>query len=75
MTEAETIDHLREALRRIAEPKAFYVATGHIDPEAYARMIYAQNILDGYTLQRAEQKAEREVRRRKAQEQLIRSRL
>lgn len=65
MNDAETIVHLRAALKRIAEPKAFYVATSNIDPEAYARMIYAEAILDGLTLERAEQKAEFETRQRR----------
>lgn len=60
----ETITHLRNALERIATPKAFYVATSDINPEAYARMIYAQAILDGLTLERAEQKTEYETHQR-----------
>ena len=38
---ADEIERLRAALDRIAEPEAFYVATARVDPEAFARMIYA----------------------------------
>lgn len=36
------IERLRAALIRIATPEAFYVATSSVDPETYARMIYAE---------------------------------
>jgi hypothetical protein len=56
--------HLKEALERIAKPEAFYVATSHVDPEAYARMMYAQLILEGFSLEDAEAEAEKLVRKR-----------
>lgn len=55
---------MREALKRVSAPEAFYVATSNVDPEAYARMVYAQAVLDGLILERAQQKAEFEVRQR-----------
>lgn len=64
MTDAERIAHLKDALRRIAKPEAFYVATASIDAEAFARMIYAEAILEDLSLERAEQKAEHETRQR-----------
>lgn len=64
MGDAEKVEHLRAALRRIATPEAFYVATASIDPEAYARMVFADYILDGMTLKAASDKAEYETRRR-----------
>lgn len=64
MTDAEKVEHLRAALLRIATPEAFYVATAHIDPEAYAHMIYARAILDDYTLKAASEKAEFETHKR-----------
>ncbi|WP_306150691.1 hypothetical protein [Roseovarius sp. MMSF_3281] len=64
MTDAEKVKHLRAALLRIATPEAFYVATAHVDPETFARMVYAEAILDGLVLERAEQKAKFETRRR-----------
>lgn len=60
---AGRIDHLKAALERIAKPEAFYVATS-IDPEAYARMIYADCILNDMTLEAARAKAEYETRQR-----------
>ena len=64
MTDAETIDHLRAALLRVATPNAFYVATSRVDPEAFARMTFAQAILDGLTIEKSEQKTEFETRQR-----------
>lgn len=64
MTDAEIVAHLRAALLRIATPQAFYVATSNVDPESFARMIFAQAILDGLTLEEAERKTEFETRKR-----------
>lgn len=64
MTDAEQVAHLRAAMERIATPEAFYVATSHVDPEAFARMTFAQCILDGYTLKAAAEKTEYETRQR-----------
>ena len=61
---AENVAHLRAAITRIATPEAFYVATSKVDPEAFARMTYAQCILDGYTLEAATKKTEYETRQR-----------
>ncbi|MGC1497272.1 MAG: hypothetical protein WA790_15795 [Sulfitobacter sp.] len=63
---ADRIDALEAALLRIATPQAFFVATSSVDPEAYARMIYAESILGDYTLKAASDKAEYETRRRYA---------
>lgn len=64
MTDAEKVEHFRTALLRIATPSAFYVATAHVAPEAFARMTYAQAILDYMTLEAAEKKTEFETRQR-----------
>lgn len=66
MTDQERIEHYEEALRRISMPIAFHLPTSKVDPESYARMIYAEAVLDGLTLERASQKAEYETRRRYA---------
>ena len=50
MTDAEKVEHLRAALERIATPNAFYVATSNVDPEAFARMTYADQVLKGVSL-------------------------
>ena len=52
--QAAEIDRLTKALTRIATPSAFWVATSDVDPEALARMVYAQCILDGGTAEDAE---------------------
>lgn len=64
MDDADKVAHLRKALERIATPEAFYVATSKVDPEAFARMVYAQAILEDHTLQSAAKKAEYETRER-----------
>lgn len=65
-TFAEHIAHLNNALARIANPNAFYVATSKVDPEVYARMVFAQCILDGYTLEAASAKTAYDTRERYA---------
>ncbi len=52
--QAATIERLREALKRIATPAAFWVATSDVNPECLARMVYAQCIHDGGTAEDAE---------------------
>lgn len=64
MTDAETISHLRAALERIATSSAFYIPRSKIDPETFARMTFARAILEGLTIEKAEQKAEFETCRR-----------
>lgn len=64
MTDAEQIQHLKDALTRIATPNAFYVATSSVDPEAFARMYYAECILNGYALGAANDKTEFATRER-----------
>ena len=64
MDDYQRIEHMRRALKRIAEPQAFYVATSDVDPEAFARMTFAQAILDDQTVESAIQKAELETRQR-----------
>lgn len=64
MDDADMIKHLRSALERISEPQAFYLPTAKVDPEAYARMIYAECILNGYTLKAASDKTEYMTRER-----------
>ena len=64
MDDEERIEFLLAALKRIAEPEAFYVATSDVDPEVFARMAYARNILDDFTLERAEEKAKFDTRAR-----------
>lgn len=44
---ADEIERLQAALARIARPEALFVATSKVDPEAYARMLFAQQVLDG----------------------------
>lgn len=56
--------HLVQALERIAEPKAFFVGTSKVDPEAFARMVFAEQILKGESVQDAEAVAELLTRNR-----------
>ncbi len=60
----DNIDRLEAALRRIATPSAFFVATSSVDPEAYARMVFAENILCGSSVEDAEAYAEDSTRQR-----------
>ncbi|AUQ64392.1 Lar family restriction alleviation protein [Phaeobacter inhibens] len=60
----EEVERLREALKRVATPSAFYVATSNVDPEAYGRMVYAEMVLKGSGLHEAEAEAEAAVRSR-----------
>lgn len=55
---------LRAGLLRIATPEAFYVATRDINPEAFARMIYAEKVLAGTDLELADKETEAETRDR-----------
>ena len=64
MTDKQRIEHLTSAIKRIATPEAFYVASSSVDPEAFARMTFAKCILDGMTLDAAEEKASYETRQR-----------
>jgi hypothetical protein len=64
MTDGDKIAHLTAALVRVATPEAFYVATSNVDPEAFARMVFAQAILEDHTLESATAKAEFETRQR-----------
>ena len=57
-------DHMKAAIVRIATPEAFHVATSRVDPEAFARMTYAQCVIDGHTLKSATEKTEYETRQR-----------
>lgn len=61
---SEEVEKLKAALKRIAEPEAFYVATSHIDPEAYARMMFAEYILAGFEVESAVRMAEQSARDR-----------
>lgn len=56
------IERLRGGLDRIATPVAFYVATSHVDPEVFARMIYAERVLKGEGLDVADKATEAETR-------------
>lgn len=66
MTNAEA--HLVKALERIAEPKAFFVATSNVDPEAYARMVFANQILKGASVDAAEAATEMLTKKRYSKE-------
>lgn len=63
----EEIERLRGALERIQIPMAFYVATSRVDPEAYARMVYAAAVLEGQSLPDADNFAETKTIARYAQ--------
>ena len=56
MTAHETARTMRQALERLATPHAFSVG-GVATPEAQARMVYAQAVLEGDPLPVAERKA------------------
>lgn len=58
------IAELEGALDRIAMPEAFFVATGHIDPEAFARMWFARLIREGSSVEDANVATEDKVRDR-----------
>lgn len=58
------IERLREALTRIETPMAFHVPTAHVDPEAYARMIFAEQVGRGKSVKDAETIAEKKTRAR-----------
>ncbi len=57
-------ERLRAGLQRIATPSAFYVGTCHVDPEAFARMIYAEKVLAGMDLELADKETEAETKDR-----------
>lgn len=57
-------ERLRAGLQRIATPSAFYVGTCHVDPEAFARMIYAEKVLAGLDLELADKETEAETKGR-----------
>ena len=57
-------ERLRTALDRIQTPEAFFVATSKVDPETFARMVYAEAVLAGDDLGAAAQKTENAVRAR-----------
>lgn len=58
-------DAAEAALKRIATPLAFYIPRA-VDPEAFARMVYAEAILNGETAEDAEKEAESKTRERYA---------
>ena len=45
--QAAEIERMKAALTRIATPSAFYVATADVNPEALARMVYAEKVRNG----------------------------
>ncbi|MFV1798218.1 hypothetical protein [Phaeobacter sp. Ay1a-4a] len=60
----EEVARLQNALKRVATPSAFYVATNTVDPEDYGRMVYAKMVLKGADPHQAEFEAEKAVRSR-----------
>lgn len=62
--QAAEIERLKAGLTRIATPCAFYVATSDVDPEAFARMIYAEKVAGGVDLSEADAQTEAETRKR-----------
>lgn len=58
------VETLEAGLKRIATPEAFYVATSHVDPETYARMIYADKVLAGINPKEADTETEAETHKR-----------
>lgn len=57
-------ERLREALKRITTPLAFYMATSDVDPEVFARMVYAYKVRGGMSLKQAEKETEAETQER-----------
>ena len=62
--QAAEIDRLKTGLARIALPCAFYVATSVVNPEAFARMIYAEKVWSGIEPSEADDQTEIETRNR-----------
>lgn len=60
----ERVERLEKALERIETPNAFWVATAHVDPEAYARMVFAELVRRGKSVEDAEEIAEKKTRTR-----------
>lgn len=58
------VARLEAALKRIETPEAFWVATAHVDPETYARMIFAEQVGRGKYIEDAETIAEKKTRAR-----------
>lgn len=62
----DQVAKMKKALVRIGEPKAFFRPTSRVDPEAYARMIFADMIVAGRDFDSAEAEAERKTQDRYA---------
>ncbi len=62
--QAGEIERLKTGLARIALPCAFYVATSVVNPEAFARMIYAEKVWSGIEPSEADDQTEIETRNR-----------